>query len=115
MRIENIAGVNHGLSPERQAESRQTLRDQHAQARIVDSEPALERIDRKNRRLGRQAVHGLDAGTGLQIGGNLGKERLENIVLKNSFGSEIAADEIRWPLPNEYPADVLKIPLRRRL
>src|SRR5881392_858103 len=67
----------------RQTKRRQILRYQDAQARIVDRQPALKRIDSKNRRLRRQAKYRLNICSGLEVTCNSAEYRLEIPCLKD--------------------------------
>ena len=59
---------------DRNAEGRQALSYHYAQARVIDRQPALKRIYRKNGRFGRKAKDGLHIRSGLEIGRQLAKE-----------------------------------------
>lgn len=59
--IEKVAGVYDRLCVKRQAESRQRLRNQDAQAGIVYRKPAFEWVDREDRRIRREPIDRLDA------------------------------------------------------
>ena len=82
LKIEKVSSIEHRLSVERQPEIWQALRYQHAQAWIIYREPAMERIDRKDRCLRRKSEHRLHICSGPEIGLELSKERLEDIVLE---------------------------------
>ena len=52
LHAENIACIERCLSLERQAEIWQVLRNENTQARIVDREPSVERVNGEQRRFG---------------------------------------------------------------
>lgn len=83
LKVEQITGVNDRLGPERQSEIRQILRDHYAQARIVNCQLALERVNCENSGLRGETIHGLQARTGFEVGGNLAEKRLEDRILKD--------------------------------
>ena len=50
--VEKVSRVDDRLGVDRYAECRQVLRHHHAQARVIDREAALKRVDGKNRCFG---------------------------------------------------------------
>ena len=59
--VEKVARIDDRLCVKRQAESRQRLRNQDAQAGIVYRKPAFEWVDREDRRIRREPIDRLDA------------------------------------------------------
>src|SRR5688572_4590166 len=82
LEIEKVASIHHRLCMERQPEVRKALRDKDTQARVIDREPAVERVNGKNGRLRRKPENGLNVRTGLQISLELTEERLEDVILE---------------------------------
>ena len=83
LQVEKVTGINDRLGPERQSEIRQVLRNHYAQARIVNCQLALERVNSENSGLRGETIHGLQTRAGFEICGNLPEKRLEDRILKD--------------------------------
>src|SRR5687768_13350900 len=77
-----VSSVDHGFGMEGQAHRGKVLRNQDAQARVIDRQTALERVDGEYCCLGRQSEDRLDACPGLEVGLELSEEGLERGVLE---------------------------------
>src|SRR5688572_23340270 len=77
-----VSCIDHGFGMEGQAHRGKVLRNQDAQARVIDRQPALERVDSEHCSLGRQAEDGFNGCAGPEIGLKLAEEGLEGGVLE---------------------------------
>src|SRR5687767_13706164 len=82
LKIEKIPRIDNGFCLERQTEGWKALGDKHTQARIINGEAPLERIDSKDGSLRRETEHRFDVRPCLEVSLELTKERLKKIILE---------------------------------
>ena len=78
LEIENVSRIHDRLRPERHAECRQALRDQDAQARVVNCQSSLKGIDSEYGRLRRKPEDRFDIRSAVEVGLQLCKEGAES-------------------------------------
>src|SRR5690606_17114050 len=83
LNIEQVPRVNYRLCVKRKSEARQILRDQYAEARVIDRKPSAERVDGEDRRLRRKSENGLYVRAATDVRFELAEKCLEIIIRKN--------------------------------
>src|SRR4029077_21102707 len=83
LNVQKISRVDNRLRANRQTERRQILRDLDTERGIVNCQAAGKRIDRKDRRFGREAKYRLHVSASGPVAGQLHSDVLEEAVVEN--------------------------------
>ena len=98
-RVEQVARVERRLRADGQAEVRQLVGDEDAQARVVDGEPPVERVDGEDGGARRETQDSADGRRIADAGVELSRGGLEEVAVEGCSGVVSPSSESAWPRP----------------